>query len=262
MIEEKVSNWSDFIEEAGEATSQLDILFRGMRNHKWELLTTLERIGRKDESLSQYYTAINIARSSIECCIDHKWDFKEELSDADLKPDILSTGLYHLPSQEYMIYLRHHGFPSPLLDWTESPYVAAYFAYADANPDDEYCSIYRFIEFGKNGKGGIFKPDDAKILSIGPCISTHKRHFMQQSQYTYSVRKSDRGLIFSSHEDAMNVPGRDGDHFIKYILPISERTGVLRELRKMNITAYTLFGTEDSLIRTLTQDEYILRGSS
>jgi len=28
-----------------------------------------------------------------------------------------------------MTRLRHHGFPSPLLDWPQSPYIAAFFAF-------------------------------------------------------------------------------------------------------------------------------------
>lgn len=34
------------------------------------------------------------------------------------------------PALTFMTHLRHCGFPSPILDWSRSPYVAAYFAFA------------------------------------------------------------------------------------------------------------------------------------
>jgi FRG domain len=35
-----------------------------------------------------------------------------------------------LPAYDLLIYTRHHGFPSPLLDWTRSAYIAAFFTFA------------------------------------------------------------------------------------------------------------------------------------
>ena len=193
MIETKECNWAEFIADATQSKGgSSEPVFRGIRNHNWELLTTLERIGHYDEPLSKYYTSIKIAKRALECCTEQRWDVSEDLTEQELEPKILSTGFYNLPAVEYMIYLRHHGFPSPLLDWSQSPYVASFFAYADADLRDEYCSIYKYTEFGKEGKGGSANHNDPKILSIGPCIATHKRHFMQQSQYTYCAKKRQR----------------------------------------------------------------------
>jgi hypothetical protein len=41
-------------------------------------------------------------------------------------------GLSNLLGYKYFVCLRHYGFPSPLLDWSRSPYFAALFAFSGA----------------------------------------------------------------------------------------------------------------------------------
>jgi hypothetical protein len=47
----------------------------------------------------------------------------------------------------------------------------------------------------------------------------------------------------------------DQDWLYKYTIPASEREKVLRKLDKYNINAYSLFGSEESLMETLALRE-------
>ena len=46
---------------------------------------------------------------------------------------------------ECMVYLRQYGFPSPLLDWSKSSYIAAYFAFSDYQRDAKSVAIFAFL---------------------------------------------------------------------------------------------------------------------
>src|SRR5271154_7584956 len=154
-----VENWEDFEARLQEIkrtikAGPVGLLFRGQADASWSLKTTLERSPRRMESVHQYYSIIREIKAQIETFTDLSFEapeFEEIWSivhDYDGLSRRMGTG--NLPGYRYMIYLRHHGFPTPLLDWSRSPYVAAYFAFAKASTEN--VSIYAFAEQPENVK--------------------------------------------------------------------------------------------------------------
>ena len=162
-----------------------------------------------------------------------------------------------------MDYLRHHSFPSLLLDWTASPYVAAYFAFKAIAPEVERVAIYAYLEFDKEAKSRSV--DAAGIVSVGPTIKAHVRHFSQQSHYTICRKKRQReGLdwdwVYASHEEAFGPQGEhSSDTLWKITLPASERKTVLKYVDQHNVTGFSLFHSDESLMETLALREFTLR---
>lgn len=218
-------------------------LFRGQSNVEWLLETTLERYtSKKEYTQEQYHRLLLASHPAVATFTGKDWG-------VDRSPSFSNNPYATPPSYDYMAYLRHHGFPSPLLDWSRSPFVAAFFAYRNAKASSDV-SIYMFVEYSSGGKGG--RADKAWITGLGPNIDAHKRHFIQQSEYTICTKAADRDQrVYCCHEEVFDRGDKDQDVLTKYILPSSERLKVLSKLDMMNINAHTLFGNEDSLMETI-----------
>jgi hypothetical protein len=217
------------------------------------LLTTLERSFPGNTQLSAYYRKISASQSAIETFTGKSWkndvstpgQFKKWLKGLDW------TFFSSLPAYEYLIYLRHHGFPSPLLDWTASPYIAAFFAFEEIPSGATHVSVYAFLKSNSFG----FTFGEPVIILCGPYVRSHSRHFLQRSQYSVSIAMSNEDPRFASHEAALTESAANGGQFIKFDIPVSERAAALRHLDLMNINSYALFGTDESLIRTIAMRE-------
>jgi len=101
------------------------VLFRGHADASWKLETTLERHLKRHVSVEQYFHWLRVIKPYIETATSQNWVLPEAVK---IPNEPLSMPP---PGYEFMIYVRHHGFPSPLLDWTRSPYIAAFFAFTD-----------------------------------------------------------------------------------------------------------------------------------
>jgi len=237
-----------------------DLLFRGHSDAEWLLYTTLERyLGKSSFSMFNYYRTIHAAKHRVEAFTDKQWHipsvkkYSEWLKDYDP----FETGRFL--AYDFMAYLRHHGYPSPLLDWTTSPFVAAFFAFRDLLSKSKFVAVFAYLEY--IGKGKSSKSSESCIRTLGPYVHSHKRHFLQQNQYTLCVALDEPGPCYESHQVAFNRNHEDEDQDLlrKFIIPATERVKALRKLDSYNINAYSLLGSEESLMETIALRELVLR---
>ncbi len=278
MIQVKnLKNWNEFEKEleilhgwrkaiikktSEEQVSQF--LFRGQANADWTLKTTLERCRKNCEwSLDSYYQLLKKIKPHIKAFSGKDWQIHETVFYGEIWENAWRKFQKEsLPSPELLSYLRHYGFPSPLLDWTSSSDISAYFAFSDIKDGVDQVAIWVFLEHV--GQGKIAESHKANLstigFSLGPPLDSNDRHIRQKSQYSCCTKYKDQIMYFASHDECIPFTADDAfdqDRIWQFNLPSCERKNVLKHLDSINVNSFSLFGTAESLMETLALKEIV-----
>ena len=255
-----LSTWEEFeaqvsqIEDEHKVRGEVEphhshLLFRGQASYGWPLDTTLERASNKIKTLGDYYRLVAVAKTQIETFTGKSWPDIDVVETYKHFTEYDAMNLKGLPAYELLVYLRHHGFPSPLLDWTRSPHIAAYFAFN--LPKSERIAVWAYKEYAGGGK--VTSSGRAQIRCLGPNVRSHPRHFLQQAEYTLATIFESGKWHLSPHDAVFqqNVP--EQDQLLKFTLPSTEAPKVMAKLDRININSYSLFQTEEALLETTSR---------
>ncbi|MHA1522634.1 MAG: FRG domain-containing protein [Promethearchaeota archaeon] len=225
-----------------------NLLFRGQSCESWKLDTSLDRYISKQVAMNVYHQYLATALPAFEAYTGRKWTIESSATNWD--------NLGAPPGYEFMLYLRHHGFPAPLLDWSRSPYIAAFFAFQHAGREDNV-AIFTFTEYYGGAKGGTI--GGPTICECGSYVNSHRRHFQQQGQYTICKEKIDSTWYYCNHDKVFRLGSTTQDVLTKYLIPSSEKHKVLSKLDLMNINAFSLYENEEGLAETVAYREIMKR---
>lgn len=245
----------DHITQSAVRTRHQDqLIYRGQSNAQWDIQSTLERASARTAvegvPYSEYYRRILRAKTALESHSKERWDF-EVLSPDEFREDISrlsdSISSFSLPlpgGQEfysYLAFLRHYGYPSPLVDFSRSPYVALLFAVL--HQISEWSSVY---VSNSHHDEAIAVGEDPIVRVLGPFVRTSARHHLQQGLYLCCAANTSKGWMF-----APLAAGLTSFNLQRLIIPRYAREDILARLLSMNMTPYVLSdGSLDALAET------------
>jgi hypothetical protein len=233
-------NWSAFKEYVADLESGR-FLFRG-QNEPRRLRTSFHRSGRADV-LRFVREDIQSLHRNLSARTKHVFNLKD--------PDEFGA---------FLNLIQHHGYPTPLLDWTYSPYVAAFFAYRGISNEEAdnapATSKVRVLVLDQRQWRSDFPQipwlEPATLhFSIFEFLGIENERMIPQQAASTVTNVDDIEAYIASHS-------REKTYLSAIDLPLRERRRAIQELSFMGITASSLFPGLDEACEDLKQRNFEL----
>jgi hypothetical protein len=160
---------------------------------------------------------------------------------------------------QWLALMQHHGAPTRLIDFTWSPYVAAFFALERATGEAAVWAVNpvriqsrrtpappRYDPRIKGNFSKYYLKGTRRFLWVGEPLTMNRRLIAQSGTFALP------GVLDIPINEILSRYPHPNETMVKFILPAKLiREDAMRELYRMNITWATLFPDLDGLARSL-----------
>jgi hypothetical protein len=248
----KVTSWHELVQLLDELDGWA---FRGERSAQWDLLTSL-------------------ARRLIQFCPDPAlWPAREARAMRIFRRkahNFLTDRTVLDDNLRCLAMMQHHGAPTRLLDFTKSPYVAAFFAFENATDEaalfaldtprlwsatpsfDPQLTRDRIDPRSPANFARYFAGNDVPVLWVGEPSEMDHRLLAQSGLFVVP------GVIQLTLEQILAHYDPSGSLLMKIVLPRALREEAMHQLYRMNITYSTLFPDIEGLARSVAYELEVL----
>lgn len=243
MEDKIIQSIEDYIDFVGERKSiMFRSLFRGQADVHWELIPSFYRLKMEVNDCSEEDVIPNYAM------------LEKAMLDQFYQRGIPLMKGYDIQNPlDLMVVAQHHGLPTRLLDWTENPLFALYFAVEDSDSEADAC-VYEYMPI---------RFDDYHRIAEKENMNHNTQYWFVCPRHINERVRAQNGF-FTLHPLSKTVETQSFEKFLKddgcedclnrVIIPKSAKHNIKRQLDKLDINRFTIYPDLDGLASKIKTD--------